>query len=127
MKYSDISDTERFYGSEDEELGKYCADHRFSNDQLEIIRHGIESGIDVSIYANPDIPVDIMQQLFLSLKGGHAFFVRFVEKGKNQSIQLWSSNRTYKQEVLDDFNEKMNKESKFEVIDIRHHSEWQPV
>ncbi len=79
MTYSDVTDTERYYicGGHNEKLRKYANDVRFSNAQLTLIRYGIENGIDVTIYANPDIPEECMKQIFYALKKPRRFVVRY--------------------------------------------------
>lgn len=56
-------DTQRYYGMSDLRLRHYCEDTRYSEAQLEYIRYGVENGIDVSTYANPNIPADEMRKL----------------------------------------------------------------
>lgn len=57
MKYNPDTDTERYYDPD----GVYSKDVKFSNAQLCAIRYGLENGIDVSVYANPEVPAHIMR------------------------------------------------------------------
>lgn len=68
MNYSEVTDTERYYAGEGSPIKKYADNVLFSNAQLEVIRYGLECGLDVSVYANPDIPVNIMTALFNHIK-----------------------------------------------------------
>lgn len=64
MNYTESESPQRYYGLQDDTLKPYCEDMRYSEEQLEFIRYGIENGVDVSIYANPDIPADDMRKIF---------------------------------------------------------------
>lgn len=63
MQYIESESPQRYYGLQDAMLRSYCEDIRYSESQLEYIRYGIENGIDVSTYANPNIPEDEMRKL----------------------------------------------------------------
>ncbi len=75
MKYNIDTDTERYNDPD----STYANDPRFSNNQLEEIRYGIENGMDVTVYANPDIPPDIMRSIRRRLQGNHKYAVRFTK------------------------------------------------
>ncbi len=67
-KFDACFDYERyhFFGT-DTTLGKYCRDMRFSNNQLEVIRYGVEIGIDPALYAKPSMSVKEMMQKYVEL------------------------------------------------------------
>lgn len=64
MQYNAETDVERFYSPDDE----YSRDVRFSNAQLTQIRYGVENCVDVSVYAHPDIPYQIMEKIRIDLQ-----------------------------------------------------------
>lgn len=63
MNYTESESSQRYYGLQDSALRPYCEDLRYSEEQLEFIRYGIENDVDVSIYANPDIRADEMRKI----------------------------------------------------------------
>lgn len=68
MGYSRSKETERYYGMQDPAMRSYCEDPRYSEAQLVIIRYGIENDIDVSEYADPDIPANDMREIWSRLR-----------------------------------------------------------
>lgn len=93
--YSQDTDTQRYHGSNEKEMKKYCDDVRYSEIQLEIIRYGLECGFDVSIYANPEIPAEIMQEIFFYLKSEHSFIVRYLNTaGEKDASTVLASSKT---------------------------------
>lgn len=118
IHYNDITDTERYYifnGSKGE-LRKLAKDVRFSNAQLEIIRYGIECGIDYKIYANPEIPEDIMNAIFNCLNHIRNFSVRYLD---NDKVICFAYYKTHtKAEALDKFYEEYPDRKDY-VLDIR--------
>lgn len=78
MKYNPKTDTERYYVKDTPKLKEFADDVRYSNRQLEYIRFGLEAGIDVTPYANPDIPADIMRNLYHRLTQSRTFKVRYL-------------------------------------------------
>lgn len=118
MKYNEVTDTERFYVHDGSVLKKYAEDVRFSNAQLQVIRHGLENGLDVSIYANPDIPASVMQMIFTHLKNRvNHYIVRYQE---GDEIVAYPVICRLKQDALDTFS--MGHKAK-QIIDIRCVSE----
>lgn len=111
--YSDITDAERYHDSDN----KFAKDVRFSNKQLEVIRHGIECGIDVSVYANPEIPAKIMQDILCYLKSSRYFTVRYRESIYVDAVKEWYKFAKSKDEALDIFKREMNGRY-FMILDI---------
>ncbi len=81
----------------------YSENVLFSNKQLEIIRCGEEAGLDVSIYANPDIPSALMEKICWYLRSKHTYVVRYTtDNGESILYKTYVTSR--KQEALDSFN-----------------------
>lgn len=120
MKYNEVTDSERYYISDNSELKKYADDVRFSDAQLEVIRFGLENNIDVSVYAHPDIPITIMQTIFQYLKSNSHFIVRYKEDDNDEEIKTCHFTCHTKQQALEQFtlNHDINT-----VIDIRRIAE----
>lgn len=63
MNYTESESPQRYYGLQDAALRPYCEDLRYSEEQLEFIRYGIENNVDVSVYANPNMRADDMRKI----------------------------------------------------------------
>lgn len=121
MKYSELTDTERFYADSQPGMKQYCDDHRFSNDQLVQIRYGIESGVDVTVYANPDIPSRVMAVILDYLKKSHLYTVRYNDSGDD--ILTVTCTAKSKQEAVDMFR---GFHKNANIIDVREDDDMLP-
>lgn len=119
MEYNELTDKERYYSSDDSILNEYAKDVRFSDNQLEVIRHGIENGLDVSVYANPEIPVAIMQVLFRHLKSSNNEYVVRV-KDTAEGIVLIHYTCSTKRDAINHYTKLGGKRC---IIDVRECSE----
>lgn len=115
MKYSDVTDKERFYGESQEGMKKYCSDVRFSDRQLEVIRHGVQAGVDVSAYAHPDIPPSIMMTILIHMRERKMFHIRYTRDG-GETVSVSAYVGSTKQEALDKFGKDYKG---VEVVDVR--------
>ena len=115
MKYSEVTDTERFYGCEQEGMKKYCSDPRFSNNQLEVIRYGIESGVDVTPYAHPDIRPNTMMTILMQLRERKRYHIRYTRDG-GDTISVSAYFGSTKQEAINSFSADY---AGAEIVDVR--------
>lgn len=118
MDYKEISDPERYHGKNDPLMSKYIYDIRYSNAQLEVIRHGLESGVDVSVYANPDIPVRVMKTLLRRLKSkDNVFAIRYHKDGVEDALIHYAKCST-KQDAMNEFAEHHSVSTILDIMDI---------
>lgn len=101
MKYDKKKDQIRYDVKPTDSIYPYCVDVRYSNAQLEVISDGIEVGVDVTVYANPDIPASTMRQILGSLmKCTHEFTLSYLDGDERKSHRIFA--RT-KKGALDTF------------------------
>lgn len=116
MDYNEATDTERYRAVGDTGMEKYANNILFSNAQLYIIRCGLDCGLDVSIYAHPEIPVNAMMQIFKYLKNSDKkFVVRYRGEAENE-VLVYHVTCGSKNEALNRF---AKQHSVGLVIDIR--------
>ena len=119
MIYSMETDAERIYAKDESAMQKYANDVRFSNAQLAQMRMGLESGVDISVYVNPDIPSWLMKDIRFHLQRPHNYEVRYtLDDGK--TIESCEIECSTKQQAINKFVS-LHKEG--DIVDISHDNE----
>ena len=105
-----------------EKISVYCKDYKYSDMQLQIIKRGIEAGIDVTPYAHPDIPARIMGTILEHLSESHRYVVRY-RGSDNITILEDVVTANSKAKAFDEFHKKNTSVSAESIVDISYQSD----